>query len=69
MGESEHLLPSLNEQIAWLQERVADAEMLRRRFVATGNISSGHAKQDAAMWQAVLLTLLTVAELATELDG
>jgi hypothetical protein len=65
MGEL-HNLPSLAEQIAWLRERSADAQMLRRRFVAEGHVSGAKADQDAAMWQAVLLTLETIAELVDE---
>lgn len=65
MGEPDDL-PSLGEQIAWLRQCSEDAAMLRHRFVGQGHVTGARASQDAAMWQAVLLTLLTIAELANE---
>jgi hypothetical protein len=61
MGESASV-PSLAEQIAWLHERAADAELLRRRFTGSGQVNISRAEQDAAMWRAILATLLVLAE-------
>jgi hypothetical protein len=49
--------PSLPEQISWLQERAADAELLRQHFVKVGKIDPDKIERDAAMWRAVLSTL------------
>ena len=55
---------SLPEQIAWLRERVADAELLRRLFVTSGQVNADKAERDAAMWRAVLNTLCATAKCA-----
>jgi len=49
-----------------LRERSADAEMLRHRFVGHGYVSGARANEDVVMWRAILLTLLTSAEVAGE---
>jgi hypothetical protein len=54
-------LPPLVEQIAWLRERAADAELLRGLLVNSGTVDPDKAERDAEMWKAVLKTLQTVA--------
>ena len=54
-------LPSLREQIAWVQERAADAAELRELLVMSDHVSGEKAARDAEMWNAVLSTLKTLA--------
>ena len=54
-------LPSLAEQIAWLQERAADAEEFRQLLVMSGHVTADKAARDAEMWNAVLNTLQSLA--------
>jgi hypothetical protein len=53
--------PSLPEQIAWLRERAADAKSLRKLLVTSGHVNADKADRDAAMWAAVLNTLMRFA--------
>ena len=50
-------LPTLAEQIAWLRERAADADLLRQHLVRAGSVDPIRASRDARMWNAVLLSL------------
>src|SRR5260221_6949191 len=49
------------EQIAWLQDRADDAELLRQCLVKSGSLNAGKAARDAAMWRAVLAILESAA--------
>jgi len=49
------------EQIAWLQDRADDAELLRQYLVKSGSLNAGKAARDAAMWRAVLAILESTA--------
>ena len=49
------------EQIAWLQARADDAELLRQCLVKSGSLNAGKAARDAAMWRAVLAILESTA--------
>ena len=53
---------SLPEQIAWLRERAADAELMRQLLVTSGHVSADKAERDARMWRAVLNTLCAIVE-------
>jgi hypothetical protein len=55
-------LPTLAEQIAWLRERAADADLLRQHLVGTGSVNPLRASRDAGMWNAVLMSLEALAE-------
>ena len=52
-------VPTLVEQIAWLRERAADADLLRQHLVRAGSVDPIRASRDARMWNTVLLSLRT----------
>ena len=54
-------LPAVAEQIAWLRERTADADLLRQHLVRAGSVDPIRASRDARMWNAVLMSLRTSA--------
>ena len=54
-------LPTLTPQILWLRDRATDAEELRQLLVSSGHVNAVRAERDAAMWDAVLDTLLAIA--------
>jgi hypothetical protein len=54
-------MPNIEEQIAWLRDRAADADDLGRLLVTCGHVDAARAKRDAEMWRACLSTLEAIA--------
>jgi hypothetical protein len=53
--------PTLAGQILWFRDRATDAEELRQLLVSSRHVNAARAERDAAMWDAVLDTLLAIA--------